>query len=190
MASARMSGINTYFKTSQGKPTKYATLNDVLDVAKGPLSVNGLSVTQLPAAEAGYLLLTTMLMHSSGEWLKATFKIKSKADTAQDMGGALTYARRYAYAAIIGVSCDEDDDGNSANGRIETPPATRPAPPMNKDLRPVEVYEGKEEQKKILMHIFSSLEITDPAVMGSLATKLKGVPMGELKTIIQDFIQE
>ena len=165
-------------KTNPFHKNKYADLTDVWDAAKGPLSANGLSVTQLPASEAGYLILSTMLMHSSGQWIRNTFKIKSKADTAQDMGGALTYARRYAFAAIIGNSSDEDDDGNAANGYTAQPKQKAP-----------EIYEGLPAQKTILKSIFDSLSITDKEVMSDLSNSLIGRPMGELKDIIVDIME-
>lgn len=95
---------------------KYADLSAVWEACRGPLSTNGLSVVQMPAnAEAGRLALTTFLLHSSGEWMSSTFSIKLQQDTAHGAGSALTYLRRYALAALVGVVADEDDDGNSAS---------------------------------------------------------------------------
>lgn len=165
-------------KTNPFHKNKYADLTDVWEAAKLPLSTNGLSVVQLPASENGYLMLTTMLMHSSGEWVRNTFKIKSKADTAQDMGGALTYARRYALASIIGNSSDEDDDGNSAQGL-----STKSSPRMFKHLpeESDETYQEKPEQKLILRPMFEKFGITDKAAMAEISHNLLGKPMSSIE---------
>lgn len=102
--------VNPHFKS------KYADLGAVWEACRAPLSSNGLSVVQLPAdCEAGRLALTTMLLHSSGEFLSTTYSLKLQQDTAHGAGSALTYLRRYALAALVGVVADEDDDGNGAS---------------------------------------------------------------------------
>jgi hypothetical protein len=109
---------NLGFKNAKtGKASKYADLAAVWDACRGPLSANGLSVVQLPAdAEAGRVALTSMLMHSSGQYISATFSMRLMQDTPHGAGSALTYLRRYALAALVGVVADEDDDGNAASG--------------------------------------------------------------------------
>ena len=97
---------NDFFKSS------YATLASVIDALKEPLSKNGLSYCQL-VDDAGDKL-STILMHSSGEWIKSVIPIKSSKNDAQGYGSGLTYARRYALSAICGLTQD-DDDGNDAS---------------------------------------------------------------------------
>jgi len=58
----------------------------------------------------------TSLLHSSGQWMRSSLLVQPKDDTPQAMGSALTYARRYALTAIVGVA-QVDDDGNAASGR-------------------------------------------------------------------------
>jgi hypothetical protein len=99
-------GLNPYFKS------KYATLEDVITTIKEPLSKNGLSFSQFPTGDNE---LSTILMHESGQYLKATCKINPKDNTPQGVGSAITYMRRYAISAILGLATDEDDDGNAAS---------------------------------------------------------------------------
>lgn len=131
---------------------KYANLGAVWEACREPLSTNGLSVVQMPAnADAGRLALTTFLLHSSGEWMSSTFSIKLQQDTAHGAGSALTYLRRYALAALVGVVADEDDDGNSASQPARSVPQARPANgmPVTRGKLPSASYEPPSEPAPI-----------------------------------------
>lgn len=99
---------NPHFKS------KYADMASVWDACRGALSSNGLSVVQMPAFADGKMSLTTMLLHESGEHIDSTLSIPLAQANAQTIGSAITYARRYALMAIVGIAPDEDDDGNAA----------------------------------------------------------------------------
>ncbi len=88
------------------------------DAIREPLSANGLSIVQQPIDGAtGGVLLRTILLHSSGQALESQFTMPLKPNaSAQDVGSALTYARRYTLMALVGIA-PEDDDGNAATGR-------------------------------------------------------------------------
>ncbi len=92
--------------------SKYATLADILDVIRQPLANNGLSFVQFPKGIHG---LETMLMHVSGEYLSETYEMKPTKDDPQGTGSVITYQRRYALGAVLGLNIDEDDDGNKAS---------------------------------------------------------------------------
>jgi len=74
-----------------------------------------------------------MLLHSSGEYISEVVTTRSQKDDPQGLGSALTYLRRYALAAVVGVTATEDDDGNAAstpaNARVSTPAARPYIPP-------------------------------------------------------------
>ena len=91
---------------------KYATLDAILDAVRKPLSDAGLCVVQIPGKES----LETRLIHDSGECLSSRIPLFVSQQGAQAYGSALTYARRYALAAMLGIAADEDDDGNAADG--------------------------------------------------------------------------
>ena len=99
---------NPFFKS------KYASLANILDTIAKPLSECGLSFSQFPDGKS----LTTLLVHSeSGEWIEATYEMPiAKPNDPQAVGSAITYARRYAIGAILGLNIDDDDDGNAAAG--------------------------------------------------------------------------
>ena len=115
----------------------YADLASIWDACRGPLNTNGLSIVQFPCdGEVGRTGLCTMLLHSSGEWISEVVTTRSQKDDPQGLGSALTYLRRYALAAVVGVTATEDDDGNAAstpaNARVSAP-APRPyiPPPVS-----------------------------------------------------------
>lgn len=108
--------VNPFFKS------KYATLADILDVIRQPLADNGLSFVQFPKGVHG---LETMLMHTSGEYLSESYSMRPTKDDPQGAGSVITYQRRYALGAILGLNIDEDDDGNQAS---------TPAKEQKKDL--------------------------------------------------------
>jgi len=120
---------NPFFKS------KYANLADILDVIREPLQVNGLSFVQFPEGESG---LTTMLMHESGEHITATYIMKPVKNDPQGQGSAITYQRRYALGAILGLNIDDDDDGNNASKQPAPPrqQATTPTPIKKEELTP------------------------------------------------------
>lgn len=123
---AKKEAVNPAF----GQGRKYADLSNVWDAIREPLSANGLAVVQLPEPHGkDGVMLATMLIHESGEWIRSKLYLPvSKAD-AQGFGSALTYARRYGLAAIAGV-CPDDDDANEAVGTPKPPrgPLKGPAP--------------------------------------------------------------
>lgn len=120
---------NPFFKSS------YADLAAIWTAAQPMLSKHGLAVSQTFRVDlaTGTTVLATGLLHSSGENFSSEMILPS-TKTPQETGSAITYFRRYALSAILGiVTEDEDDDGNAAQKGSETPkdvrpPAARPAP--------------------------------------------------------------
>ena len=103
---------NPFFKS------KYASLSNILEGIDEPLKEAGLTFCQFPSGDYG---LTTILMHESGEFLQDTYQIKPVKDDPQGRGSAITYQRRYALAAVLGLNIDEDDDANTATHGGKTP---------------------------------------------------------------------
>lgn len=119
---------------------KYASLSTILESIQLPLAESGLSFSQLPDGNC----LTTILIHNeSGEYLQSCYDIHPAKTDPQGIGSAITYARRYALSAILGINVDDDDDGNQGStpkqdahtpGRIDPNPATKTSYP--EDTRP------------------------------------------------------
>ena len=122
---------NPFFKS------KYADLTAVWEACREALSLNGFAVPQTfkePAMGQG-IVITTTLLHESGEWISGDLLLPATKQDPQAYGSAITYGRRYALSAMVGI-CPEDDDGNEASGKKkkeekkETPKSThnKPAP--------------------------------------------------------------
>jgi hypothetical protein len=117
MDNAVMNRVNPHFKS------KYADLAAIWDAARKPLSANGLSVAQT----IGEGVLHTRLLHTSGQWIASEHPLPMSG-RPQEIGSALTYARRYSLSALIGIAADEDDDataaekGHKAGGNGPKPP--------------------------------------------------------------------
>lgn len=107
MRGAKKASDNPFFKS------KYADLSEVIDVARTPLQNNGLSFSQFPISEDGKAGVETILMHISGEWISQILLLACAKQDPQAYGSAITYARRYALQAILGIP-SEDDDANLA----------------------------------------------------------------------------
>lgn len=100
-------------KTNPHYKSRYATLDSILDEIKEPLKKANLTFAQLPL-ESGKLR-TVLMECESGETIESTMDIMLTKSDPQAQGSALTYARRYALCAILGIATDEDDDGNAAS---------------------------------------------------------------------------
>jgi hypothetical protein len=113
-AQGEMTGVvkdakNPHFKN------RYATLESVLDTTRPALQANGLSISQAPGQLIeGAVEITTMLMHSSGEWMRSTLHMPVVKRDPQGVGSAITYGLRYALMAVLGVPPTDDDDGERA----------------------------------------------------------------------------
>jgi len=135
MGGAKKDSTNPHFKTA------YADLASIWDACRAPLANAGFSVVQLVSSDAtqgiphcGHAIIETILAHSSGEWVSSTLAVPLTKSDAQGLGSAITYGRRYALAAIVGV-CPADDDGEAAVAR----PTQRTAQPTQRAQEPDDV---------------------------------------------------
>ncbi len=112
----------------------YADLGDIVEASRPILAELGLAVLQMPGWEDGRDVLDTRVTHQSGQWVEGTMRLLvPDAATPQAQGSAVTYARRYAYCAALGIVADADDDGSlaqlayaegSSRTRKRRPPST------------------------------------------------------------------
>jgi len=123
---------NPHFKSS------YADLTSVMLACKDALAANDLAVLQLSRIhESGAPVLVTRIIHTSGEHIEGEFPLVCKdPNDPQKLGSAVTYARRYALSAALGITAD-DDDGQAAAGHTPAPapkPQAKPASNSMADL--------------------------------------------------------
>ena len=112
MLGAVEDSANPFFKS------RYADLTSVWEACRIPLTQNGLSVIQTIQVINGENCLVSMLGHVSGQWIKSILPIKPAKEDIQSLGSAITYCRRYALSALVGV-CPADDDGEGAMNRVK-----------------------------------------------------------------------
>jgi len=119
---ASKGAVNPHFKS------KYADLNALREAIREPLAVNDLSVVQFPRLSDREVEVETMVMHKSGEFISETLRMPVGQMTAQAVGSALTYCRRYSLSAILNLAAD-DDDGNAATQAAPPPPPAKKVMP-------------------------------------------------------------
>lgn len=107
------SEVKVRTKTGGEYKFKYADLSECKRAAKQPLADNELSVCQLIEDDHS---VRTILLHSSGQWISSKVRMPSNTADAQSIGSAITYAKRYAFCAILGIVADDDEDANIASG--------------------------------------------------------------------------
>jgi hypothetical protein len=94
---------NPFFKS------KYADLSNVWEACRKPLSDNGLAVIQTTVGTKGQIELETNLVHKSGQFIKARIPVIQLKQDMQGLGAAITYARRFSLASMVGVYQDDSD---------------------------------------------------------------------------------
>jgi hypothetical protein len=108
----------------QGGPRqfRYAPLSSGLEIVRKTLGQHEIATVQTTAIDqaAGIVNLTTVLAHSSGEWIASDWPVCPIAETERPhrMGAALTYARRYALFTLVGIAGEDDLDAPDLNDRI------------------------------------------------------------------------
>lgn len=123
MAAARKDSANPFYKS------KYADLASIVDAIKQPLAENGLAYVQATdVGDDSAVIVETVLLHASGEWIASRLRMKPVQDTPQGLGSCISYARRYGLQALVGIPAD-DDDGNAASGTTDAAASGNAHPP-------------------------------------------------------------
>jgi hypothetical protein len=133
--------IRSPFPREADRSFRYASLSSGLDIVRKSLGRHEIATVQTTAidTEAGLIRLTTVLAHSSGEWVSSDWPVCPVAETAapRRMGAALTYARRYALFTLVGIAGEDDLDApdvaipNSQDPEPASEPVAAQARPSN-----------------------------------------------------------
>src|SRR5271155_4022464 len=106
--------IRSPFPRESDRTFRYASLSSGLDIVRKALGKHEIATVQTTSIDndAGLIRLTTVLAHSSGEWVSSDWPVCPVAETAapHKMGAALTYARRYALFTLVGIAGEDDLD--------------------------------------------------------------------------------
>ncbi len=184
-AGAKKDAVNPAFRS------KYADLASVWDAVREHLTENKLAIIQIPTAEQNVVTVTTILTHASGEWISGELAMTSEKFTPQGIGSCITYARRYALSAFLGIA-PEDDDGNEASQGKGNAPAAQKRQEKPTPIAPTESGPMKEafaEMKSLLgdklyAFILKSWEIKDPSELDREKAKVLYKQMGVAKKAV------
>lgn len=142
---------NKRVKVGESYEFEYADLTAIIDAVKQPLSENGLAYTQTLGPDDQKLYrLTTRLLHSSGQWISSETPLFVDTGKSQAFGSALTFMKRYALAALLGVAADSDDDANAADGntaKVQDKPARKPKEPAPSVVAPNVVIDNMLKER-------------------------------------------
>ena len=123
--------IRSPFPRESDRTFRYASLSSGLDIVRKALGKHEIATVQTTAIdEAGLIRLTTVLAHSSGEWVSSDWPVCPISETAAPhrMGAALTYARRYALFTLVGIAGEDDHDAPDLGAAPKAGPDQRPGP--------------------------------------------------------------
>ena len=155
--SPKKSAVNPHFKS------KYAPLEEIIKVATPTMAVNGLSHFQSTSSDGESVIVTTVLMHTSGEFIESDpLRLPMGKATAQGAGSSLTYARRYSLSAILGIAAEEDDDANGASD--QQAPSTNKQAASDKQLNLI---------NKLLVDVAKATNISRDRAYETLKAKMK-----------------
>jgi len=137
---------------------KYADFQSVVEATRPALVEQGLSISQIPDHDGdGAMVLHTILMHKSGQYIMASMPVANHEQKGinqmQATGSALSYARRYSYESIVGVSRIEDDDGEKSGSKFKGKQSN-----PNKAEAPKEVDRPSSERNKVMEEVGDSVK--------------------------------
>jgi hypothetical protein len=136
---------NPHFKS------KFAPLDSIIEMIRPILPKHGLSVTQhcdIPESGAG-IIVETVIAHKSGQYISSRLFMPVAKQDPQGYGSSLTYGKRYALSAVLGIVSDEDVDGNQGDGKGagKQQQGNKPAQQQKQQGKPA--VEVSEAQKKL-----------------------------------------
>lgn len=193
MRGAKKDSLNPHFKSS------YADLASVWDACRDPLSQNGLSIIQQVTTDRSGVTVTTTLLHISGEFLRDRCWLPVAQQTPHAFGSAITYARRYSLAALVGVAAEEDDDGNAATvapaaaRRVQPQTSNKtakaktltyemePPPPSDADAPPPQDPSAPDadpepDESEFIREAIRKAKTTDELIADALVKQIQALP--------------
>jgi hypothetical protein len=152
-------------RTNPAFKSSYADLSSVWDACRAALSRNGLSVSQHPGRlEDGSATVTTILLHKSGQHIASVCAALPRDQSPAAVGSVVTYLRRYALAAAVGVA-PEDDDGQAAqHAPTQAPPQRAPVQAQ----RVADAFGGRVESVERIAPAASGIDPSCPTCSGQM----------------------
>lgn len=184
---AEMNAVNPFLKN------KYADLGAIIEASRPALVKNGLSFSQLVGGDSNTISLESVLMHESGEWISQTVALpigdEKGRSLAQNAGAIITYLRRYALSAMLGVYADEDVEGEHNKPKAEKPKteqAPPPAPPAPKTNGDEKASGGAWTEWHILADQARKLGLDPPIPTADCTTAALRAAYGKLRDEVKE----
>ena len=175
----KLDGVNPHFSS------KFSTLSEIIKTITPTLTKNGLSLMQPTKTEGNQVGVSTLLLHSSGQFLQSDYIwIPLAKANAQGVGAAITYGRRFSLGATLGIATESDDDGNSISGQNksgqqQSQPQNKPQQNNNNTPKPISDKQKPMLNGKLteLVKLYASdgVEREKPVTRESLLTQLESV---------------
>jgi ERF superfamily len=173
-------------KSGREQIFRYAPLSSGLDIVRKTLGKHEIAAVQATAVDhaAGIISVTTRLCHSSGEWIASDWPVCSLDDmvSPKRMGAALTYARRYALFALVGIAGEDDLDAPDLNISVPALPDTKTPLPNGGSRGAQKYWPQKKTQAKQTANSNSNSRLKaqlSGVLRDQLMSELKGVKSGE-----------
>jgi len=169
--------INPHFKSA------YVDLSDGLTAVRECFSKHGLVFIQGTSLMDGVIVLNTRIAHKSGQWIESDYPVGGFGKP-QEMGSAMTYARRYALFSMVGVAGEDDDDGNAAQAADATPVKAKAAP---KQMEPgMQPKDSAEFLKTAKIAMERSETVEELSTWATVNTKSIGMMIPAHRAELQD----
>ena len=165
MEAAAKDKDNPFFKS------KYADLASVWGACRKPLADNGLAVIQTTQGSFDSMVLITTLAHKSGQTITCPTPIKMQKQDMQGMGAAITYARRFSLAAMVGVYQDDTDGEESKEQENKEPAPTAFDVQMKRGMEAIE--NGRSTADKVIGHLEKKWQLSQDHIDAIKAVKVK-----------------
>jgi hypothetical protein len=170
------------------KTFRYASLSSGLDIVRKSLGAQEIAAMQTTAIdnEAGLVRLTTVLAHSSGEWISSEWPVCAVGETATPhrMGAALTYARRYALFTLVGIAGEDDVDAPDLNDPVHVKQGSGATQSTHQSTMPADRFPPTDIARAMPGHLAAGRNgrailvprtpTLDPAASGTLREQLLG----------------
>jgi hypothetical protein len=178
--------VGTVYNNRSDTPQsfRYASLSSGLDIVRKTLGGQQIAVAQTTDIDrvGGMVNLTTVLLHTSGEWISSDWPVcrTSEISAPRRMGAALTYARRYALFTMVGIAGEDDLDAppdvTDDAKAIDSGPAASPGPAP---VRPSE----SQTRNGIVPQTLAKLSAEESAAIRAQLIR-------EIETLAEDDLQQ
>ncbi|GAA5418055.1 hypothetical protein Pryu01_03137 [Paraliobacillus ryukyuensis] len=161
------SSVKVNTKSGSSYTFDYTDLGGILDEAKRVYKENDLVIVQNAYTNVldgkQFVSVETMILHSSGEFVKSEPLQMQASTSIQDMGGQVTYMKRYSLSAMLGIATEKDDDANGASGNDyeQTSKQTKQASSKQVGLIKMQVKKIASAKSKNDEDIYQALKVSD-----------------------------